>query len=816
MCICNRNWQGNDCSEKVCQFGTAHVDTPKGDLDMSGDISGPNTPVVDNSFAYPYGTTEQFPQMEDSDLNKLPNSAHYYMECSNKGVCDRTTGECTCYPGYDGVACQRASCPGYPASCSGHGVCKSKNQLAFTDNKNVYKLWDKDATMGCECDAGYFGADCSLRQCKAGVDPLYLDDSAIPIYSVFNFATVKTSTLVEPTNYCRFQFSDGTWQSRGNDCKLPEIENRGPITYENQWNFYKLGYFAIRFFDIYGEDWLTEPITAMATCPIVVRALENLPNNVVPAGSVKCSHVFSTPENPLTSQSEWGMGDQTNGVIEDDVDSYYPHDVNDPSLHDHFFYISYRMKFWDWVVDLSNSDNYNSYEFWLFDGSDSGDDNRGAGNLYGAIYNLKFYGNPGALKQPEIEIYLNGKNPTLQTANPGDMVITKVWTDGKQGETKDYLADHCDDVTFKLKYVDQGRGSTTVIDPDSLTDKELGLLKACLGDSDFDVSNNRDVYNWDYGNKEYPHLVKIVKSVATSTDGGNYVALWYDPLTDITDNTAGGKDDDDYQLGLHQGSFVFMNPYVAPDVNLGTYYFEPKYFGDEFEIYTTKGTFALTSNSSFAVVPFASNTIYTVNPWADFQDHDFEYTGDLSCEIGMNNAYKMEYITHCVNKSDIITYLSWNCQGCNPPNINLYTAERLSTQQPSVSYLRAADNGKSAYGTYDDDHNESPDGKGRQESWYMINTITTDLSTNWATGTRPAIGHWGPTEKDLPKINDDNMWEVTDAAFYIYKFFPSEESTYEVVAPCSNRGICAHDTGLCQCFPGYTSDDCSVQNSIAL
>lgn len=28
MCICNRNWQANDCSERTCQFGSAHVDTP--------------------------------------------------------------------------------------------------------------------------------------------------------------------------------------------------------------------------------------------------------------------------------------------------------------------------------------------------------------------------------------------------------------------------------------------------------------------------------------------------------------------------------------------------------------------------------------------------------------------------------------------------------------------------------------------------------------------------------------------------------------------------------------------------------------------
>jgi hypothetical protein len=32
MCICNRNWQAADCSERVCQFGLAHVDTPKVNL----------------------------------------------------------------------------------------------------------------------------------------------------------------------------------------------------------------------------------------------------------------------------------------------------------------------------------------------------------------------------------------------------------------------------------------------------------------------------------------------------------------------------------------------------------------------------------------------------------------------------------------------------------------------------------------------------------------------------------------------------------------------------------------------------------------
>ena len=39
-CSCYQNYQGNDCSERTCYFGIAHVDTPKGDLNADGMVSG--------------------------------------------------------------------------------------------------------------------------------------------------------------------------------------------------------------------------------------------------------------------------------------------------------------------------------------------------------------------------------------------------------------------------------------------------------------------------------------------------------------------------------------------------------------------------------------------------------------------------------------------------------------------------------------------------------------------------------------------------------------------------------------------------------
>jgi len=136
--VCHQNWQGADCSERTCPFELAFVDTAL-----------------------------------------RANDAHYYAECANKGVCDRKTGECKCFDGYDGKGCQRSVCPN---DCSGHGTCEFIDELANDSEDRrvggvdglVYSntLWDWQKIQGCKCDMGFEGADCSLRLCAAGDDPL--------------------------------------------------------------------------------------------------------------------------------------------------------------------------------------------------------------------------------------------------------------------------------------------------------------------------------------------------------------------------------------------------------------------------------------------------------------------------------------------------------------------------------------------------------------------------------------------------------------------------------------------------------------------
>lgn len=676
MCICNRNWQANDCSERVCQFGLAHVDTPKGDLDMSGTITGPDLTVAENSFTFPYGTAEQFPQGRDSDLNEVLNSAHYYMECSNKGSCNRDTGECECFDGYDGAACQRASCPGYPESCSGHGVCKTIRQLAQSESDNIYELWDKHSTMGCECDDGFSGPDCSERKCKFGIDPLYYDDSATIKYAAWDFA-ILTDANTEA-------FYDG-------------MKDSGDAR------------FAIRFFDMHGEDWVTEPITYGASCVDVINALESLPNEVIQVGSLDCVKSHASNVDPLGS------------------------DVNAWQTDVDFHWTPFRPI-------------YRNMAFWDFGGRSSNDIRSGMETISGTIYRIKFAENAGALKQPEIETYLDGRRPSIAAGTHAvpKTLLTKVWTDGLQGESIDYFADYCAGVTVTIgSAVFPGYASATPI-LSGLTGAEAMLLKACLGSSDFDVANNVEIYDWDYGSSAYPHIVKLVLTTASVGDGGYYAALRYTQ---------------DVGSVYH---FQLINQFFVPDLQ----------DGDNFDVYTTKGVLAKSSDNAIARFGFASNTIIT-EATSDLAAHVLN--GDLSCEINDNNAGKVDGWTRnypasqttCLSRSDIITFLSTDRIHRNPPHFNLYHVEKIYQTQFSEAHDISTRNNFN--GTF---------------------VIETDISTNWAS--------------------------VQPELFHVYKFFPSSDSSYTYVSQCSNRGLCNHDSGLCECFHGYTNDDCSRQSSLAV
>jgi len=113
------------------------------------------------------------------------DEAHFYRECSNKGLCNRGSGTCECHPGYVGEGCTRTACPN---DCSGHGVCRRAKDI----DKN-FMGWDAYKTQSCVCDAGFEGVDCSQRQCPFGDDPVTRINDLNEI-QVFGYAEAGTVT----------------------------------------------------------------------------------------------------------------------------------------------------------------------------------------------------------------------------------------------------------------------------------------------------------------------------------------------------------------------------------------------------------------------------------------------------------------------------------------------------------------------------------------------------------------------------------------------------------------------------------------------
>eukprot|EP01041_Mallomonas_annulata_P006727 gene6728-13624_t len=658
MCICFRNWMANDCSERVCPFGLAHVDTPKGDLDSSsGALSGPGTVVVSNSEVYPYGTTEQFPATANSQGTVLTNTAHYYMECSNKGICDRSTASCDCFPGYEGSACQRASCPSNAdGMCSGHGTCQTIKEFSDMDYGNVYELWDKDATMACKCDPGYYGPDCSKRECKHGFDPLYFDDAATVRYSNWTYVIYTKTTGITVT-----------------------------------------GNYSIKFYDVHGEDWDTDPIDIGASCATVINALESLPNNVVPSGSMRCY------------KDNNGAYNQT-----DNLGTIYDSSV----------------KIW-------------------------------------ARYWITFPKNAGKLKQIEINTHLDGNRPTLFTNETSQSTLgTFVYANGFSGENIDYVPDYCEGVTVTLLPSSSVSGSMNDVFG-GLDTQTTKLLKKCLGDADGNSAQNsmaNEVYNWDYGSVQNPHLVKLVDTTLL-------------PITNlcksISDYTVVG---DDGLCYVPKSAGFYVTLYFD-----GTYFklFNPVALmysqSTTFYVFTTTGTLQIVSDevSAYSVTNLESS----VDRVDKFHSNIMYTTENLDCSSYANST--SPHVLQCLNKDDYVMvfypYSAYPTSSVNPRYLNIYQLKKISHEAKTPGY---------AIGTAASelDRRQMKFDMG-VNGLYSLGDITSSANHQLATYAR------------------------------VYKFTPP--AGVEYAGECSGRGICDESSGECQCFSGYTYDDCSVQNALA-
>lgn len=632
-----------------------------------------------------------FPDMKDTAGTASYTSAHYYMECSNKGICDRTTGQCECYDGYDGTACQRASCPN---DCSGHGTCETISELAYDNFENVYALWDKDATMGCACDAGYTAADCSQRHCKVGVDPLYADD------------TVARYTIVDVS------------------LQTTAVDKLG-------------GTFQLKFYDVWGEDYVTAPINAAGSsgtayaganaCADVQAALLALPNDVI----------TTAPTCAVTA----------------------------------------------------------------------------IGVTKGYSLNLIFAGNPGYLRS--LELIGDGLD-VLDGSNAATGVATTVSTK-VTGENVDYFATQCAGVSAILKddatWADKAgsHGHLYVA-----TEAERKLLKACLGDSDGDSTNNVEVYNWDYGSMKehqditsaddgngefsvttattlnviggYPHAVKVVNPTDSTSE---LHLLWWDAAALATEEfrIASPNYDRSSSHNVHTTNGVVQQLGFDRSV------------AHALDNAANQADGELTSNrTEIRIVGYFSqysNKVYT-NIDASCESTNSNLAGLHNC---LQKGDKLFIVDGCWGKGETATeHFGGADSSCADATVaatgtgNLYTINKIFTQPWDIStdavYPAASITGAGAAG-----------GVGYENRF----VIEVDQNIPWDGST---------------KANTGNSVDAKLNSGYIvlFKFTPASDGagSYTYVSECSNRGACDRESGLCQCFKGYTSDNCSVQSSLAV
>jgi hypothetical protein len=216
QCACYANWEGAACERRKCPYSAA------------------------------WGV--------QSDATAQP---HAYAECSQRGVCNHETGQCECFDGYTGAACDRTTCPN---ACSGHGKCRTIRELQGGDVQG----WGGDHIQACLCDGGFFGPDCSQRLCPMGDDPMTLCDPNAPTQQVQRVSFTFNKPPPSPSAV---------------------IHDEASLT----WT------------DARGERWSSQRIQGIwasdaAGADSMRQALLNLPNHVLPSVTVQ-------PVTPTASSS---------------------------------------------------------------------------------------------------------------------------------------------------------------------------------------------------------------------------------------------------------------------------------------------------------------------------------------------------------------------------------------------------------------------------------------------------------------------------------------------------------------------------------
>jgi hypothetical protein len=239
-------------------------------------------------------------------------------------------------------------------------------------------------------------------------------------------------------------------------------------------------------------------------------------------------------------------------------------------------------------------------------------------------------------------------------------------------------------------------------------------------------------------------------------------AVYFDTNTDFVAG-AGARTDDG---SLSNGAWRLLNPLYSLDNDEALY-----------DVFASHGTLMVTDQRAGVAFSFGSNVMVTYNTSFDLGQSN--YDGDISCDryftpSGQNNNHR-----GCLDKGDLFILANPYNGADNPPFLNLYRARSIQ-RLPSNRLI-----GNSA--RYIDNFDPATDLNVNLTTQYVIKS---DLHINWAST------------------------QVGPSVFHIYKFVPNITNSYNYVAQCSNRGLCNHFEGICECFAGYAGQACSDQSTV--
>merc|ERR1719163_135682 len=326
---------------------------------------------------------------------------------------------------------------------------------------------------------------------------------------------------------------------------------------------------------------------------------------------------------------------------------------------------------------------------------------------------------------------------------------------GISGEFVDYFPSICHGVQFQVAKTPQNERTLGAAFTDSnngLSPDEEKLLKACLGDADGNADNNLEVYNWDYGTPNSTNTPHIVKLAPTDdSKSGMYDAGTFNLVWY-------GRADD------------------SADASTNKFYFSGLPTSD------TSKKFAVFPTSGVATVLATNKTAVTARFGRGATKVYASY--DTSCpELGIGHINHETIMNACLNKGDKV-----------------------------FLFNNRVDTADAGYG----------DGAGlttAEDRFYFV----VDKAINWdgsataarstsssalaTVGTNPVEAAW------LSKLGDSATVSQNIGLQMIVKFDTSTAESYEYVAQCSGRGLC--NEGNCECFAGYTGDNCNLQSALA-